>query len=256
VPVEEIFVSTVLIVDDDLKIARIIARYLEQAGFETSLAHDGKTAAGLLAGQPVDLVVLDILLPDTSGLKILRDLRHPEDQPDNGTRRPASPATAPDVPVLLLSALGMTDDIIGGLRSGADDYLVKPFEPRELVERVRTLLRRSLRDQKPSVIKAGGLELDLPARQARYRGHILELTRREYDLLVHLVSHPGRVHERGQLLDAVWGKDFDGSDRSVDLCILRLRSRLEDAHADSVRIDTSWGSGYRLTILPEKTAGA
>jgi DNA-binding response OmpR family regulator len=247
--------SAILVVDDDVKIARIIARYLEQAGFDADLAHDGAQTAKTLAARPYDLVILDILLPDTSGLKILGDLRA-RGEKDPGRHIPPDPAaTAPDVPVLFLSALGMTDDIISGLRSGADDYMVKPFEPRELVERVRTLLRRQRRTPDEPVIRAGALEIDPSARQARYQDQSLDLTRREFDLLLHLASHPGRVFSRNQLLDAVWGDDFDGSDRSVDLCVLRLRGKLETARVTGVAIDTSWGSGYRLSVMPENNTG-
>jgi DNA-binding response OmpR family regulator len=236
----------ILIVDDDVKIANIIVRYLEQAGFATQAAHDGAAAWRLLTARNFSLVVLDVLLPDTTGLKILHDLR----QGDPGI----SQATPSDVPVLILSALGMTDDIIGGLRDGADDYLVKPFEPRELVERIRALLRRRQRSQKPPVSQVGNLVLNPEARLVNCAGQAVDLTRREYDLLIYLADHPGRVFKRSQLLDAIWGGDYEGSDRAVDLCVLRLRTKLEQAGANDVQVDTVWGAGYRLTILNQMDA--
>jgi two-component system, OmpR family, response regulator ResD len=235
----------ILIVDDDVKIANIVARYLEQAGFATQAAHDGAAAWKLLAARSFSLIVLDVLLPDTTGLKILHDLRQPG--------AASTYATPSDVPVLILSALGMTDDIIGGLRDGADDYLVKPFEPRELVERIKALLRRQ-RSQKPPVSLVGSLAVSQEARLVKCAGQLVDLTRREYDLLIYLAGHPGRVFGRGQLLDAIWGGDYEGSDRAVDLCVLRLRTKLEQAGAGDVQVDTVWGAGYRLTILNQMSA--
>jgi DNA-binding response OmpR family regulator len=233
-------VPGVLIVDDDAKIARIIARYLEQAGFATRLALNGSDAMQILQDSSQDLLVLDVLLPDTTGLAICQTLRCPPGS--------AAWATAPDTPVLMLSALGLTDDIVDGLRCGADDYLVKPFEPRELVERVRALLRRRTAGHKPVICKAGNLSLDRQARTAGCGDQPLELTRREFDLLAWLAGHAGQVFSRGQLLDDVWGDDYSGGDRAVDLCILRLRGKLQDAGCRGVRIDTLRGSGYRLSL--------
>lgn len=249
--------SDILIVDDDAKIARIMARYLEQAGYSCRQAGSGLETWQALRSHPFDLLILDILLPDTTGLQILKGLRHQvggEQQRATAAKVTASPdnepvlLTSPDVPVLILSALGMTDDIIGGLRSGADDYLVKPFEPRELVERVKALLRRQKRFERPPVRTLGNLCLDQAARLVSCSEQTLELTRREYDLLHFLAEHPGRVFERNELLDAVWGRDYDGSDRAVDLCVLRLRGKLAGAGASGIQIDTAWGAGYRLTI--------
>jgi DNA-binding response OmpR family regulator len=231
--------SEILIVDDDVKIARIIARYLEQAGYMPAMAHDGSSAWHMLDSRKFSLIVLDVLLPDTTGLQILHDLRQAD-------ARPAL-ATPSDVPVLILSALGMTDDIIGGLRDGADDYLVKPFEPRELVERIRALLRRQQRSDKQAISRLGNVTLNHDARLVTCSGQAIDLTRREYDLLSFLADHPVHVFSRGQLLDAIWGRDYEGSDRAVDLCILRLRNKLEQAGASGIQVDTVWGAGYRLT---------
>jgi DNA-binding response OmpR family regulator len=233
--------SNVLIVDDDAKIARIIARYLEQSGYHASLALNGAEARQILQTTCQDLLVLDVLLPDTTGHAICRDLRQPPGS--------AAWATRPDTPVLMLSAMGLTDDIVDGLRSGADDYLVKPFEPRELVERVHTLLRRRQAGRKPAVLAAGNLRIDRQSRTARCHDLELDLARREFDLLAWLADHPGQVFSRSQLLDDVWGDDYAGGDRAVDLCILRLRGRLRQAGCGGVRIDTLRGSGYRLIIL-------
>ncbi|HBP37693.1 MAG TPA: DNA-binding response regulator [Clostridiales bacterium] len=233
----------ILIVDDDAKIARIVARYLEQAGYAVRLALNGAEAVRIMQTTENDLLVLDVLLPDTTGLAVCRALRRDASA--------GSWATRPDIPVLMLSALGLTDDVVDGLRSGADDYMVKPFEPRELVERIRALLRRRPAGPPPQAI-IGDLGLDRPARLAVCQNQPLELTRREFDLLAWLVGHPGCVFSRGQLLDDVWGEDYDGGDRAVDLCVLRLRNRLRAAGCRGVRIDTVRGSGYRLICLQEK----
>ena len=232
----------ILIVDDDAKIARIVARYLEQAGFTTCLALNGNEAVQMMRTFEIDLLVLDVLLPDIGGLAVCQTLRQ------NAAAQ--SWATRPDIPVFMLSALGLTDDIVDGLHSGADDYLVKPFEPRELVERVRALLRRRPA-YPPSLAVIGDLGLDRAARLAVCQDKPLELTRREFDLLAWLSGRPGCVFSRGQLLDDVWGDDYDGGDRAVDLCVLRLRNRLQAAGCRRVRIETVRGSGYRLICLPE-----
>jgi DNA-binding response OmpR family regulator len=245
--------SDILVVDDDVKIARIIARYLTDAGFSCSLAHDGRETWQSLRESAFDLLILDVLLPDTTGLQILADLRRSQAAPERSGAAAGeqATATAADVPVLILSALGMTDDIIDGLRSGADDYLVKPFEPRELVERVRTLLRRQQRNARPATLTLGNLTLNRAARVASLGDRIVDLGRREYELLVFMADHPEQVFSRGQLLDAVWGDDYDGSDRAVDLCILRLRSKLRAAGAVGFGVLTAWGAGYRLALDPE-----
>lgn len=233
--------AAILVVDDDRSIARIIGRYLEQAGYRADLAGDGTGALAALADKRYDLIVLDVLLPDTTGLEVCRRIRG-QKYSDNDQRL----TTGSDVPILMLSALGLTDDIVDGLRCGADDYIVKPFEPRELVERVRALLRRSSEHQVNTLIAAGDLVLDDTCNQIICREKPLSLTRREHDLLAHLIRHPEHLFSRDDLLTAVWGWDFTGNDRAVDLCILRVRKKLEAAGCRHASIETMRGSGYRL----------
>ncbi len=230
--------NRVLVVDDDIKIARIVAKYLASAGYEAMEAHNCEQALHVLTDHPISLLVLDVMLPDLSGLELCSKLRD---------AAPGSFATPSDIPVLMLSALGLTDDIIAGLRLGADDYMVKPFEPRELVERVGALLRRYGRGvvRKPRK-RLGNLEIDQAGEAVFCQGEPIGLTRREYALLNCFCENPMNVLSRQQLLDLVWGWDYEGSERAVDLCVLRLRSKLEEAGVSGVLIETVWGSGYKL----------
>lgn len=240
--------DSILIIDDDPAIARIITRYMEQAGFAADTALNGAAAGRAVLDQAYDLLILDVLLPDTTGLEFCRQLRSGSRQPAAGPAR----QTAPDVPVLMLSALGLTDDIVDGLRSGADDYLVKPFEPRELVERVRTLLRRRLAGPAADLEGPAGLSADRTSGLAACKGRPLDLTRREFTLLVFLLEHANQLFSRNQLLDAVWGWDYQGGDRAVDLCVLRLRGKLDEAGGDASVIETVRGAGYRLNGRPAR----
>lgn len=225
-------------VDDDVKIARIVAKYLASAGYNVMEANSGEQALKTLTNYPIALLVLDVMLPDLSGLELCSRLRSAD---------PRSFATSADIPVLMLSALGLTDDIIAGLRQGADDYLVKPFEPRELVERVGALLRRYRRGQVCNPRKQlGNLEIDQAGEAVYCQGQQLTLSRREYALLNCLSEHQSSVLNRQQLLDLVWGWDYEGSERAVDLCVLRLRSKLQAAGVCGVALETVWGSGYKL----------
>lgn len=227
--------QSILVVDDDSKIARIVSKYLTAAGHQVGNAETAAMATAELCSRSYKLAVLDVMLPDSSGLELCARLRSS-----------AGWATAADIPVLMLSALGLTDDVVRGLRRGADDYLIKPFEPRELVERVAALLRRYRSGEQPSRQLIGQLELDRSGETCCYQGRPVDLTRREYALLAYLCDHPGRVFKRQQLLDAVWGLDYLGSDRAVDLCVLRLRQKLQALEVDGVSIETVWGSGYKL----------
>jgi DNA-binding response OmpR family regulator len=234
-----------LVVDDDQAVARIVARYLEQDGHTVDLAANGQAALDLLCKRRFDLIVLDVLLPDTTGLAVCQALRASAGSAADAARW----QTEARIPVLMLSALGLTDDIVDGLRSGADDYLSKPFEPRELVERVRTLLRR-LPQASPEhqTHRYGDLLLDEQAGAIACGDSLLDLPRREYTLLVWLLKHPARLFCRDELLTAVWGWDFTGADRAVDLCILRLRQKLKSAGCRDVIIETVRGGGYRLQV--------
>jgi DNA-binding response OmpR family regulator len=225
--------GVVLVVDDDARIRDICRRYLEQAAYVVLEAEDGEQALRVAAERRPDLVVLDILLPGRDGIQVLTELR----QQDYWT------------PVLLLTALTAEDDRITGLKLGADDYLTKPFSPRELVARVEAVLRRVRRGAQEGGdrIQAGAVTVDEAARKAWCGGMPLTLTPREFDLLAHLVRHPGRTWTRAQLLEQVWGFDFEGDERTVDVHITRLRAKLEQ-HGASRYIETVWGVGYRFVV--------
>ena len=220
----------VLVVDDDATVSDVVRRYLERADFEVTLATDGPGALAAAAAHRPDLVVLDLMLPGMDGLEVCRRLRERD----------------PDLPVVMLTALGEEADRVVGLSLGADDYVTKPFSPRELVLRVQSVLRRATRAAEPTaeVLEDGDLYLDVARRVARLRGQPLALTVREFDLLAFLMRHPGRAFRRSELLEAVWGWTF-GDQSTVTVHMRRLREKIEDDPAMPSRIVTVWGVGYR-----------
>ena len=223
--------SHVLVVDDDPTITDVVSRYLTKAGFIVSTAADGPSALSLVRSAQPDLVVLDLMLPGMSGLEVCRELR----------------ATS-TVAVLMLTALAEAADRIVGLEFGADDYLAKPFEPRELVLRVEAVLRRVQAGtvRPPSdVLKDGNLVVDLPAHSATLDGAELSLTAREFDLLAHLMRNPREAMSRDQLLKDVWGWSY-GDESTVTVHVRRLREKIETDVAVPRRLVTVWGVGYRF----------
>lgn len=221
----------VLVVDDDRTVSDVICRYLEHDGFQVTHAADGESALAAVAQQAPHLVVLDLMLPRINGLQVCRELRA---RPD-------------DVPIIMLTARGDESDRILGLQLGADDYLTKPFSPRELVLRVRSVLRRAGSEplaERPEALTDGSLVVSTTSRTARLGGTELALTLREFDLLVHLLRHPSQVFSRAELLEQVWGWDF-GDHSTVTVHVRRLREKIEDNPADPRRIVTVWGVGYR-----------
>jgi DNA-binding response OmpR family regulator len=226
-------VPNVLVVDDDPTISEVVGGYLERAGFTVRHAADGQ--AGLEAAQvsPPDLVVLDVMLPGLDGIEVCRRLRR-----------------VSDVPIIMLTALGGEVDRVLGLEVGADDYLTKPFSPRELVLRVQSVLRRGAPrpvlapDGLTRLMVDGDLEVDPAARRARLAGADLPLTTREFDLLAHMASRPGRVFSRQELMEQVWGWDF-GDLSTVTVHVRRLRAKVERDPAAPTRLVTVWGAGYR-----------
>jgi DNA-binding response OmpR family regulator len=220
----------VLVVDDDETVSDVVCRYLRHAGYEVSHAGDGAAALAAVAARPPQLVVLDLMLPVVDGLEVCRRLR----------------AGAGDLPVIMLTALGDEADRVLGLELGADDYLTKPFSPRELLLRVRSVLRRAgaERDAAPEVLADGDLVLETGPRVARRGGAELALTLREFDLLAHLLRHPARAFSREELLDQVWGWSF-GDRSTVTVHVRRLREKIEVDPARPCRIVTVWGVGYR-----------
>ena len=227
----------ILVVDDELKIVRLVRAYLEGAGFRVLVAYDGQEALAVFRHERPDLVILDLNLPGMDGLDVCRTIR----------RRS-------DVPIIMLTARIEEADRLIGLELGADDYVVKPFSPREVVARVRAVLRRAeglLRQ--PEVIAAGDVTLDLTRRQARVGGRLLDLTAMEFDLLAVLARRPGQVFSRMQLLDLVQGGAFEGYERTIDAHVKNLRKKLGDDPRRPRYIETVRGLGYRFL---EETADA
>jgi DNA-binding response OmpR family regulator len=220
-------VTTVLVVDDDLTVRDVVRRYLELAGHQVALADNGEDALAWIASHKPDLVVLDLMLPGIDGLEVCRRLR----------------ATSA-VPVVMLTALGEEENRIAGLQLGADDYVTKPFSPRELALRVSSVLRRVAPAPIAGTIEDGDLRLDVNARRATRGGADLALTTREFDLLAYFLTHPGEAFTREQLLEKVWGWDF-GDQSTVTVHVRRLREKIESTPAKPTRIATVWGVGYR-----------
>ncbi|ORT58027.1 response regulator transcription factor [Streptomyces sp. CB03238] len=218
----------ILVVDDDPTVSEVVTGYLERAGFAVDRAADGPEALRLAAAQRPDLVVLDLMLPGMDGLEVCRTLR----------------GQGP-VPVIMLTARGDEEDRILGLEVGADDYVTKPFSPRELVLRVESVLRRSAAPPAAAPARAAGITLDPAARRATKDGRELSLTLREFDLLGHLMRHPGRAHSREALMREVWGWEF-GDLSTVTVHVRRLRGKVEDDPANPRLIQTVWGVGYRF----------
>ncbi|MEV7082973.1 response regulator transcription factor [Streptomyces sp. NPDC093516] len=220
--------SRILVVDDDPTVAEVVAGYLDRAGYVVDRAEDGPTALGRAAAHRPDLVVLDLMLPGMDGLEVCRRIR----------------GQGP-VPVIMLTARGDEDDRILGLEVGADDYVTKPFSPREIVLRVESVLRRSRPAAPAQPLTAGGLTVDPTARRATKNGGELALTLREFDLLSFFLRHPGRAFGREDLMREVWGWDF-GDLSTVTVHVRRLRGKVEDDPARPRLIRTVWGVGYRF----------
>jgi len=224
-------VPTVLVVDDEPIVRELVVRYLQREGFETLEANDGDAARGLLEEKTPDLVVLDVMLPGTDGLELCRWIRG----------RSA-------LPVILLTARGEEADRIVGLDLGADDYVAKPFSPRELVARVRAVLRRA--DTESSSVQRlvfEGLELDAERREVRRDGRELRLTLKEFEVLWFLASHPRKVFSRDQLMRRIWGYEAALDTGTVTVHIRRLREKIEDVPSHPRYLQTVWGVGYRFT---------
>ncbi len=224
----------VLVVDDDPMVSDVVRRYLERDGFTVGLAADGPAALRAFGLEKPDLVVLDLMLPGLDGLEVCRRMR----------------AVAPDLPVVMLTALGEESDRVLGLEIGADDYVTKPFSPRELVLRIRSVLRRTT-PPAPAAAETlvdGDLAVDVARRIVRLGGREIALTVREFDLLVFLMRHPGRVFRRAELLEQVWGWTF-GDQSTVTVHMRRLREKIEDDPAEPKRILTVWGVGYRYEYV-------
>lgn len=222
--------AAVLVVDDDVLVRDVVGRYLGRAGYQVTVAGDGEQALRAAQTCPPDLVVLDLMLPGLPGLEVCRRLR-----------------AAGPVPVVMLTALGEEEDRILGLELGADDYITKPFSPRELVLRVASVLRRARSPQPPTLlapIDDDGLLVDVAGRRALLGGQELALTAREFELLAFLIHHPGQAFTRSELLEQVWGWTF-GDHSTVTVHVRRLREKVELDPTVPRRIATVWGVGYR-----------
>ena len=226
--------ARVLVVDDDPIVAEVVVDYLRNAGMEPRHAADGPTALSLAEEWRPDLVVLDLMLPGIDGLEVCRRLRDTWD--DQGP-----------LPVIMLTALGEENDRVLGLETGADDYVTKPFSPRELALRVEAVLRRAASPEAealpPTPLLSGPIEFDVAARRARKDGHELPLTVREFDLLAFFMSHPGRAFTRAELMKRVWGWTF-GDQSTVTVHVRRLRDKLEEEPTSPVLLRTVRGIGY------------
>ena len=218
-----------LVVEDDVTVREVVVSYLRAAGHDVSEAPDGAAGLELMQRSPADLVVLDLMMPGIDGLEVCRRLR----------------SGGSDVPIVMLTALGGEQDRVVGLELGADDYVTKPFSPRELVLRVDSILRRTGRTpEEPVLLTDGDLVVDAARHEAVLRGVVLPLTGREFDLLRHLVAHPGRAFSRDDLLREVWGWTV-GDQSTVTVHVRRLREKVEADPTSPVRLVTVWGVGYR-----------
>lgn len=227
--------AAILVVDDERNIIDLAEMYLTKDGYEVLRAGDGQEALAMIQRQRPDLVVLDIMLPKLDGWEVCRRLRSEGDH----------------TPVIMLTARDDDVDKIVGLEMGADDYMTKPFNPRELVARVKAVLRRA-EGPGPAAgkpVSIGDVVIDLERREVTVAGQAMSLRAKEFDLLAHFGQHAGLVLSREQLLDAVWGYDFYGDTRTVDVHVAHLRNKL--AGSENVEIETVWGIGYKLV---ERTA--
>jgi two-component system, OmpR family, alkaline phosphatase synthesis response regulator PhoP len=219
----------VLVVDDDIKTVELVKLYLNRDGYRVITSGDGIEALKLARENHPDLIVLDLMLPGMNGLEVCRILRQES-----------------DVPIIMLTALTTDEDRLRGLELGADDYVTKPFSPRELAARVRAVLRRIPGERGPEKIQHGGLVVDYIKHEAYLDGKSLELTPIEFKLLGAFVKEPGRVFSRAQIIDNALGHDFNGFDRTIDVHILKLRRKLEPDPHHPRYLKTIYGAGYKL----------
>lgn len=223
--------QSILVVDDESTVREVIRRYLERDGFIVREAGNGRTALAEIQTNPPDLVVLDLMLPGLDGVAITRQVRQTQ-----------------TTPIIMLTAKGETSDRIYGLDVGADDYLSKPFSPQELVSRVRAVLRRTVDPALPQepAVEFDGLKIDPATRLVTINDTNITLTAKEFDLLWFLARHPRQVFTRSQLLDHVWGYEFDGDSSTITVNIRRLREKIEKDPSEPVYIITVWGVGYKF----------
>src|SRR6266566_1680953 len=224
--------SRVLVVDDEDHIVELARIYLTREGYDVEGVGDGAQALTRFGQIKPDLVILDIMLPGTDGLTICKEIRQQS-----------------QVPIIMLTARDEVTDKVVGLEVGADDYLTKPFHPQEPVARAKALLRRARTESdQPRRVRAGKFEVDIERHEVRFGDEKLQLRPKEFDLLALLARHPGRVFQRSELLDLVWGYDFPGYTRTVDVHVQQVREKLAAAKISDPSIQTVWGVGYRLEL--------
>lgn len=226
-------IKRILVVDDEPKIVEVVEAYLKKEGFQVLIAMDGETAMSLFKNEVIHLVVLDLMLPKISGEEVCNRIR----------------ATS-DVPIIMLTAKSEEDDKIEGLAIGADDYLTKPFSVRELVGRVKALIRRTYRESSPLadylIFNEGDLEVDINKMKVKKSGQYVNLTTNEFKILLSLLTNPGQVFSREQLVQKAFGLDYEGFDRTVDSHIKNIRQKIEDNHKAPKYIITVYGMGYKF----------
>jgi DNA-binding response OmpR family regulator len=232
---EEIMSEKILIVDDEKEMRHLLATCLQHQKFEIDEAASGYDALKKLMDTSYDLILLDVMMPTVDGFEVLKQIREKVNK---------------DLPVVLLTALGETEKVVKGLKLGADDYIVKPFEPSELVARIESVLRRSKRGEQTTiedVFTIHGVCIEPHKVRASYNGQVISLTKKEFNLLFRLASHLGRVYSREQLLELEWGYGYEGDTRTVDAHIKNIREKLKQAHFNKQIIETVWGIGYQMT---------
>ena len=220
----------ILIVDDDQNICELLRLYLAKEGYETLIAHDGEKALELFEQNKPNMVLLDVMMPKMDGWEVCRRIR-----------------AQANTPIIMLTAKGETFDKVLGLELGADDYVVKPFDSKEVVARIKAVLRRCNPEEsgKEGVIQFENLSLDMSRYELKVKGKVVEAPPKELELLAYLAGHPNRVFTRDQLLDEVWGFEYYGDSRTIDVHIKRLREKLEGA-SDQWSLKTVWGVGYKF----------
>ena len=223
-------IGKILIVDDDENICEVIKMYVENAGYEVQVANDGKAAETVFLDYKPDLVLLDIMLPNIDGIDVLKWIRKDY-----------------ETPVIMLTAKGETFDKVLGLELGADDYIVKPFEPKEMLARIKAVLRRySVDNENKEVLKFDQLTIDINSYTVTYRNEDIKMPPKEFELLYYLANNKNRVFTREQLLCEVWGYDYPGDSRTVDVHVKRLREKLQGG--PNWQIETVWGVGYKFEV--------
>ena len=225
--------NKILIVDDDENICELLNLYLKKDGFDTSIAYNGRQAVELAENYNPDLILLDIMLPELDGWQVCREIRKKS-----------------EVPIIMLTAKGETFDKILGLELGADDYVTKPFDTKEVVARIKAVLRRSTENEKAEKqeeVRYDKLIINLTNYELVVDGKSVDTPPKELELIYHLASNPNRVYTRDQLLDEVWGFDYYGDSRPVDVHVKRLREKLEDV-SDKWCLKTVWGVGYKFEV--------